>query len=78
MDNSVYTSVCALVAAVVKGIIVVPSPAQADLYALLQCGEDSEYERKTYSVYIEVFRTLLVEDGESSPLASGNFQSTST
>jgi hypothetical protein len=35
MDNSVYTSVCALVAAVVKGIIVVPSPTRADLYALL-------------------------------------------
>jgi hypothetical protein len=31
---------------------------------------------KTYDGYIEVFWTLLVEDGESSPSTSRNFQST--
>jgi hypothetical protein len=43
------------------------------LYTLLQCGEDSKYGCKAYSGYIEVFWSLLAEDGESSPLASGNF-----
>jgi hypothetical protein len=67
---------CAPAAAtVVKAIIVVPSPACDDLYALLQCDEDSEYERKTYGGYIEVFWVLLTEDGESSPSVSRNFQS---
>jgi glucosinolate gamma-glutamyl hydrolase len=45
------------------------------LYALLQYGEDSEYGRKAYNGYFEVFRMLLVKDGESSLPASGNFQS---
>jgi hypothetical protein len=45
-----------------------------DLYALLQFGEDSEYGRKAHNDYFKVFHALLVED-ESSPLASGNFQS---
>jgi hypothetical protein len=63
--------------AVVEAIVIFPSLAHADLYALLQCGEDSEYRRKAYSGgYIEVFWALLVEDGESSPLTSENFQST--
>jgi glucosinolate gamma-glutamyl hydrolase len=57
----------------VEAIVVVLSPMHADLYALLQCGEDSEYGRKAYGSYIEVFCALLVEDGESSPSASGNF-----
>jgi hypothetical protein len=65
-------------AVVVEAIVVIPSPMRANLYALLQCGEDSEYVHKTYGGYIEVFRTLVVEDGESSPPASGNFQSTCT
>jgi glucosinolate gamma-glutamyl hydrolase len=43
------------------------------LYALLQCGEDSEYGRKAYDGYIEMFWALLVKDGESSPPVSGNF-----
>jgi hypothetical protein len=64
-------------ATVVEAIVIVLSSARADLYALLQCDEDSEYGRKAYDVYIEVFQTLLVQDGESSPPASGNFQSTS-
>jgi hypothetical protein len=64
------------VAAVIEAIIVVPSQTCADLYALLQCGEDSEYRCKAYSGYIEVFWPLLAEDGESSPPASENFQST--
>jgi hypothetical protein len=34
---------------------VVSSLACVDLYALLQCGEGSEYGHKTYSGYIEVF-----------------------
>jgi hypothetical protein len=58
-------------AAVVEAIAVVPSLTRADLYVLLQCGEDSEYRRKAYDGYIEVF---WEEDGESSPPASGNFQ----
>ncbi|XP_006650418.1 gamma-glutamyl peptidase 5-like [Oryza brachyantha] len=33
-------------------------------YAVLQCGEDSEYVRKAYGGYFEVFRALLAEDGE--------------
>jgi glucosinolate gamma-glutamyl hydrolase len=49
--------------AVVKAIIIIPSPMRANLYALLQCGEDSEYGRKTYGGYIEVFWALVVEDG---------------
>jgi hypothetical protein len=60
-------------AAVVEAIIVVPSLARADLYALLQCGEDSEYWCKAYGGYIEVFWMLVAEDDESSPSASGNF-----
>jgi hypothetical protein len=62
---------------VVETIVVIPSLpslARADLYALLQCGEDSEYGRKAYGGYIEVFWALLAKDGESSPPASGNFQ----
>jgi hypothetical protein len=51
-------------AAMVETIVVIPSPARADLYALLQCGKDSKYGRKTYGGYIEVFQALLVEDGE--------------
>jgi hypothetical protein len=61
--------------AVVDAIIVVPSLTRGNLYVLLQYGEDSEYERKAYSGYIEVFWVLLVKDGESSPPASRNFQS---
>jgi hypothetical protein len=60
---------------VIEAIIDVPSPACADLYEMLQCGVDSEYGRKTYGGYIEMFWMLLVEDDESSPPASGNFQS---
>jgi glucosinolate gamma-glutamyl hydrolase len=62
-----------LAAAVDEVIVVIPSSVRADLYALLQCREDSEYMRKTYDNYIEVFRALMVEDG---PPASRNFQST--
>jgi glucosinolate gamma-glutamyl hydrolase len=62
-------------AAVVEAVIVIPSAAHAGLYALLQCGEDSEYARKAYDGYFEVFHALLAEDGESSPPTSGNFQS---
>ncbi|KAG8097799.1 hypothetical protein GUJ93_ZPchr0013g33799 [Zizania palustris] len=39
-------------------------PAKAGSYAVLQCGEDSEYVRKAYGGYFEVFRALLAEDGE--------------
>jgi hypothetical protein len=63
-----------LVAAVVEAIVT-PSLARADLYALLQCGEDSEYRRKVYGGYIEVSWAVVVVDGESSPSTSGNFQS---
>jgi hypothetical protein len=62
-------------ALVVEASVVVPSVACARIYALLQCGEDSEYERKAYDGYFEVFHAQLVENGESSLLASGNFQS---
>jgi hypothetical protein len=62
-------------AVVVEAIIVVPSLACADLYALLQYGEDFKYGHKAYGGYIEVFWALLAEDGESSLLASWNFQS---
>jgi hypothetical protein len=62
-------------AAVVEAVIVVPSAVHAGLYARLQCSDDSEYERKAYDDYFKVFHTLLAEDGESSPTASGNFQS---
>jgi hypothetical protein len=48
--------------------------AHADLYALLQCSEDSEYGCKAYNGYFEVFHALLAEDGDSSLLACGNFQ----
>ena len=37
----------------------------AGSYAVLQCGEDSEYVRKAYSGYFQVFRALLEEDGEA-------------
>jgi hypothetical protein len=62
-------------AAVAEAIIVIPLPLCVNLYTLLQCGEDSEYGCKAYGGYIKVFWALLVEDGESSPLKSGNFQS---
>ncbi|KAG8065470.1 hypothetical protein GUJ93_ZPchr0004g39595 [Zizania palustris] len=39
-------------------------PAKAGSYVVLQCGEDSEYVRKAYRGYFEVFRALLAEDGE--------------
>jgi hypothetical protein len=58
---------------VVEAIVGVPSSARADLYALLQCSEDSEYGRKAYGRYIEMLWALLVENDESSLLASGNF-----
>jgi hypothetical protein len=35
-------------AAVVEVVIIVPLPVRAGLYALLQCGKDSEYGRKAY------------------------------
>ncbi|KAL5219550.1 hypothetical protein ABZP36_020234 [Zizania latifolia] len=38
--------------------------AKAGSYAVLQCGEDSEYVRQAYGGYFEVFRALLAEDGE--------------
>jgi hypothetical protein len=40
---------------VVEAIVVVSSPAHADLYALLQRNEDFEYGRKAYGGCIEVF-----------------------
>jgi hypothetical protein len=64
---------CAPPVTTVVDAIIVPSSAHADLYTLLQCGEDSKYGRKAYGGYIEVFWSLLTEDGESSPPASGNF-----
>jgi hypothetical protein len=48
--------------------------ARTSLDALLQCGEDSEYRRKAYDGYFEVWHVLLVEDGKSSPLTTRNFQ----
>jgi hypothetical protein len=48
--------------------------ACVDLSALLQFGDNSMYERKTYDDYFEVFRALLAADGESSLSANGNFQ----
>jgi glucosinolate gamma-glutamyl hydrolase len=63
-----------LAAAVVEPIVVIPSAARTGLYKLLQCGEDSEYGRNAYGGYFEVFHVLLVEDGESSPPTSRNFQ----
>jgi hypothetical protein len=55
---------------VVEAIVIIPSPTYADLYTLLQCGENSEYGRKAYGGYIEVF---WAENDESSPLTSGYF-----
>jgi hypothetical protein len=55
---------------VVEAIVIIPSPTYADLYTLLQCGENSEYGRKAYGGYIKVF---WAETDESSPLTSGNF-----
>jgi hypothetical protein len=47
---------CALLAAtVVEVIVIIPPPTCADLYVLLQRGENSKYGRKTYGGYIEVF-----------------------
>ncbi|CAN6298234.1 unnamed protein product [Urochloa humidicola] len=50
-------------AAAVAAVATVVPPAGS--YAVLQCGEDSEYVRKAYSGYFQVFRSLLEEDGES-------------
>jgi hypothetical protein len=38
---------------VAEAIVIIPSPTHADLYALLQCGEDSEYGGKAYGSYIK-------------------------
>ncbi|XP_062212067.1 gamma-glutamyl peptidase 5-like [Phragmites australis] len=43
---------------------VAAATAAGGSYALLQCGEDSEYVRNAYGGYFEVFRALLAEDGE--------------
>lgn len=51
-------------AAAVINAVAVPPAARPGSYALLQCGEDSEYVRKAYGGYFEVFRALLAEDGE--------------
>ncbi|AQK63788.1 Defense-related protein [Zea mays] len=40
------------------------APSRAGSYAVLQCGEDSEYVRQKYGGYFAVFRALLEEDGE--------------
>jgi hypothetical protein len=61
-------------ALVVKAVVVIPTSTHASLYALLQCSEDSKYRCKSYGGYFEVFCMLLVEDGESSRLACGNYQ----
>jgi glucosinolate gamma-glutamyl hydrolase len=47
--------------AMVEAIVVVSSPARANLCVLLQCGDDSEYGRKAYNGYIEVFLALLAD-----------------
>jgi hypothetical protein len=49
-----------------------PQPAPT----FIQNGEDSEYRCKACVGYFEMFHALLTEDGESSPLESRNFQST--
>jgi putative intracellular protease/amidase len=52
--------------AVVSAAAVAVAPSAAGgSYAVLQCGEDSEYVRQKYSGYFTVFRALLEEDGES-------------
>lgn len=51
-------------AAAAAAVPVAAAPA-AGSYALLQCGEDSEYVRKAYNGYFQVFRALLEEDGET-------------
>ncbi|KAJ1294131.1 hypothetical protein BS78_01G122500 [Paspalum vaginatum] len=38
--------------------------APSGSYAVLQCGDDSEYVRQKYGGYFPVFRALLEEDGE--------------
>lgn len=50
-----------VVSAAAVAVAVAPS---AGSYAVLQCGEDSEYVRQKYSGYFTVFRALLEEDGE--------------
>jgi hypothetical protein len=72
-SHAAVWSCAPLAAAVVEAVIIVPSAARAGLYALLQCGEDSEYRCKAYDGYFKVFHVLLAEDGESSPPVSGNF-----
>jgi hypothetical protein len=53
---------CTLPAVVmVEAIVVVSSPARANLCVLLQCGDDSEYGCKAYNGYIEVFWALLAD-----------------
>ena len=51
--------------AVVSAAAVAVVPSAGGSYAVLQCGEDSEYVRQKYSGYFTVFRALLEEDGES-------------
>ena len=52
-------------AAAAAAVVVPAAPSAAGSYAVLQCGEDSEYVRKAYSGYFQVFRALLEEDGEA-------------
>jgi hypothetical protein len=63
----------AMRAAVVEAIIVVPSVTRTNLYNQLQCGEDSEYGRKAYNDYFEVFHVLRAEDDKSLRPTSKNF-----
>jgi putative intracellular protease/amidase len=52
-------------AAVAAAAAAAPTAPSAGSYAVLQCGEDSEYVRKAYNGYFQVFRALLEEDGEA-------------
>uniref|UniRef100_A0A0D9VXK3 Glutamine amidotransferase domain-containing protein n=1 Tax=Leersia perrieri TaxID=77586 RepID=A0A0D9VXK3_9ORYZ len=58
--SAVEAAAEAVAVAAVTGVVV----GGGGSYAVLQCGEDSEYVRKAYGGYFEVFRALLAEDGE--------------
>ncbi|CAD6206194.1 unnamed protein product [Miscanthus lutarioriparius] len=63
LEAAAGTGAVVSAAAVAAAVAVVPSAGGS--YAVLQCGEDSEYVRQKYSGYFTVFRALLEEDGES-------------
>ncbi|KAF0927413.1 hypothetical protein E2562_032719 [Oryza meyeriana var. granulata] len=63
LENAAASAVDAAAVEAVEAVAKAKASGEGS-YAVLQCGEDSEYVRKAYGGYFEVFKALLAEDGE--------------